>query len=157
MDTVENAVVDKITGICNNYANKEDLVKISKQKIREKNENISYNQELENIKTKISNVTSSIDNIYNDKLNGILSEDDFIRIYESKKEEKENLLKRINEISSYINNNFINEDELTKKIIDKFLDSKKITREILTDLIKKIEIDQKKYIYIYFKFKSLND
>ncbi|MEG0873557.1 MAG: hypothetical protein RSG48_06390, partial [Clostridia bacterium] len=101
MDTVENAVVDKITGICNNYANKEDLVKISKQKIREKNENISYNQELENIKTKISNVTSSIDNIYNDKLNGILSEDDFIRIYESKKEEKENLLKRINEISSY--------------------------------------------------------
>ncbi|MEG1141655.1 MAG: hypothetical protein RSE41_04275 [Clostridia bacterium] len=157
MDTVENAVVDKITGICNNYANKEDLVKISKQKIREKNENISYNQELENIKTKISNVTSSIDNIYNDKLNGVLSEDDFIRIYERKKEEKENLLKRINEISSYINNNFINEDELTKKIIDKFLDSKKITREILTDLIKKIEIDQKKYIYIHFKFKSLND
>ncbi|MEG2235745.1 MAG: hypothetical protein RR144_04840 [Clostridia bacterium] len=157
MDTVEKAVVDKITGICNNYANKEDLVKISKQKIREKNENISYNQELENIKTKISNVTSSIDNIYNDKLNGVLSEDDFIRIYERKKEEKENFLKRINEISSYINNNFINEDELTKKIIDKFLDSKKITREILTDLIKKIEIDENKNIYIYFKFKSLND
>lgn len=153
MDIVEKTVTDKILDILNNFSNKDDLIKVIKQKIEEKRQKISLQKEIEDYKIKLNKISLEVDSIYNDKLSGILSQDDFVRIYERKKQEKENLKKRIDKLNMHIQNNVINEDELVKNIVSKFKNLKQINREILCDLVDRIEIDENKKIYVYFKFK----
>lgn len=120
-------------------------------------------KETENLKKYLENLTFEIDSIYSDKLNGILSEDDFKRIYERKKLEKKTILEKIKKIKNYVKNNIIDEDEMSREIVQKFLDiiqnatTSNITKEILTDLVDKVEIDNNKNIYIYFKFKRFEN
>lgn len=157
MDIVEKAVNNKIISILNNFFDKDNLVKVAKTKIEEKRKSISLEKEIQEYETKINKISLEIDNIYDDKLSSIITEDDFIRIYKRKKLEKENLQKKIEEIKLHIEKNIVNEDELVKKIVTKFQDLKQINREILCDLVDRIEIDKNKKIYIYFKFKSLQE
>ena len=84
MDIVEKTVTDKILDILNNFANEDDLIKVTKQKIEEKRQKISLEKEIEDYKTKLNKISLEVDSIYNDKLSGILSQDDFVRIYERK-------------------------------------------------------------------------
>lgn len=120
-------------------------------------------KETENLKKYLEKLTFEIDSIYSDKLNGILSEDDFKRIYERKKLEKKTILEKIKKIKNYVKNNIIDEDEMSREIVQKFLDiiqnatTSNITKEILTDLVDKVEIDNNKNIYIYFKFKRFEN
>ena len=46
--------------------------------------------------------------------------------------------------------------DMIKNIIDKNKNNTKINREILNSLVDKIEIDNSKKIYIYFKFRKEN-
>lgn len=157
MDIVEKAVNSKIISILNNFFDKDNFINITKTKIEEKKKNMCLKQEIQEYETKVNKISLEIDNIYDDKLSGIITEDDFIRIYKRKKQEKENLKNKIEEMKLHIEKNIINEDELVKRIINKFQNLKQINREILFDLVDRIEIDKNKKIYIYFKFKSLQE
>lgn len=157
MDAVEKVVNDKILSILDKFLNKDNLIKVTKQKIEEKKKRISFESKIETYKIKLNKISLEIDSIYNDKLAGILSEDDFIRIYERKKQEKENLQKKIDEIQLHIKKNVTNEHELIKNIVNEFQGLKQINREILNNLIDRIEIDKDKNIYIIFKFKSFEN
>lgn len=155
MDIVEKVVSDKIICILNNFFDKDNLINVIKTKIEEKKKNLSFEKEVQECENKMNKIHLEIDSIYDDKLSGILSNDDFIRIYQRKKQEKENLQNKMDEMKQKIKENIINEDELVKNIVIKFQNLKQINREILYDLVDKIEIDKNKKIYIYFKFKSL--
>lgn len=157
MDIVEKEVNNKIISILNNYFNKNAFIKIAKTKIDENRKSNAFEKDLQEYETKIKKISLEIDSIYDDKLSGIICEDDFIRIYTRKKQEKENLQKKIEQIQINIENNIINEDEIIEKILTKFQNLKKINREMLCDLVDKIEIDRNKQVYIYFKFKSLQE
>lgn len=156
MDIVEKTVNNKIISIFNNFFDKDYLIKITKTKIEEKKKSISLEKEVQEYEAKINKISLEIDSIYDDKLSGILSEDDFIRIYQRKKQDKKNLQKKIDEMKLHIEKNVINEDELSQNIVTKFQNLKQINREILCDLVDRIEIDKNKKIYVYFKFKSPN-
>lgn len=157
MDTVEKVVNNKIISILNSFFDKNNLIKVTKAKIEEKKKGISFEKEIQEYETKINKISLEIDSIYNDKLSDIITEEDFVRIYKRKKQEKENLQNKIEEMKLTIKKNIVNEDELVKKIVTKFQDLKQINREILYDLVDRIEIDKDKKIYIYFKFKSLQE
>lgn len=157
MDIVEKAVNDKILSILYKFFNEGNLIQVTKQKIIDAKKCISFESEIENYKTKLNKISLEIDSIYNDKLSGLLSEDDFIRIYERKKQEKENLQKKIDEIKLHIENSVINEDELIKNIVSNFQGLEQVNREILNNLVDRIEIDKNKNIYIKFKFKSIEN
>lgn len=104
---------------------------------------------------KISQLNIKIDNLYEDKLNGILGVDDFQRMYVdtlNKKEELENLIKqqeKEKEEASY-------EIDLNK-IVKDFTQMKDITREMIVSLVDKITVTQDKKIRIYYKFNILNE
>ena len=138
------------------FNSNDELTIVARQKLEEQKSKNTYLTELEECKTKLSKLSTDIDNIYNDKLSGILSQDDFTRIYERKKQEKLSLQNRIETLNSHTQNNIVNEDELINKLIQKFNSNLTINREILTDLVDRIEIDDKKKVYIYFKFRCLN-
>lgn len=156
MDYVENIVVNKIKKICNSYLDKENIKNVTKLKIEELKNKNTYSKDLESFNLMLNKLIVEIDNIYEDKLNGLLSQDDFERIYKRKKEEKENLTKKINELKLRTESNYFDESELLNEIITKYSKIENVNRELLTNLVDKIEIDDNKKIYIYFKFKSLN-
>lgn len=154
MDYVEKIVLDKIKTILQNFNEKDKMIDVTKQKLEEQRKKNIYIKELEESKIKLSKLVLEIDNLYNDKLSGLLSQDDFTRIYERKKQEKLHIQNRIYILESHINNNIVNEDELIDKLIEKFNTNLTINRELLTDLVDRIEIDENKKVYVYFKFKS---
>lgn len=156
MDYVEKLVTDKLKTILQNFNEKDKMINVTKQKLEEQKQNNLYITGLQECKTKLSKLDLEVDSIYNDKLSGILSQDDFTRIYERKKQEKVQIQNRIDILESHINNNIVNEDELINKLIEKFNSNLTINREILTDLVDRIEIDENKKVYVYFKFRTLN-
>lgn len=153
MDYVEKIVTDKIKEILQNFNKKSEIItKIAKKLKDEKRTNV-YMKELEEYNNRLSKVLLEIDSIYNDKLNNTLSQDDFIRIYERKNKEKYQIQKSIDNLEKLLKCNFIEEENI-KKAIEEFNSNMVITREILVKLINKIEIDQNKQIYIFFRFKQ---
>lgn len=155
MDIVERAVISKIKSICKKYTDKEKLSQIAKVKVESRKNCLLYTEKLDELSNKLNRISVSVDSIYEDKLNGILTEEDFSRIYNKKKQEKINILNKIDEIKMHIGNKSIDENEILEKIVDKFLKMKTINREILVELVDKIEVDNNKKVYVYFKFRSL--
>ena len=100
-----------------------------------------------------------------DKLNGIISEEDYIRIYQKlifgrtklniqKKEIEKNL--NLAE-KTLTNKESIQKRQELEKLIDDFLKLEQIDKIYLYLLINKIEIDKDKKVYIYFNFSKLNN
>lgn len=156
MDYIENIVVNKIKAILENFNEKDKMIDIAKQKIKEQKQEKLYIDALVECKSRLSKISLEIDSIYNDKLSGVLSQDDFERIYERKKQEKVEIQNKIENLELSIDTNTIDEEKLINNLIKKFKTTLIISREILCDLIDKIEIDENKKVYIYFKFKTLN-
>ena len=152
MDYVEKLVTDKLKKIFQNFSEKDKMITVTKQLLKEQRQNSSYTRELEEYKSRLSKLVLEIDNIYNDKLNGLLLLDDFARIYKRKSQEKLQIQNKVDILKSYVNNYIINEDEFIKNLIKKFNFELTINRPILTDLVDRIEIDRNKKVYVYFKY-----
>ena len=99
--------------------------------------------------------------MYIDKLNGIISTEDYMRFYNRFSNEKKELTdkqydlkKRIIDIKAQEEQNVDNQQ--VKDIINEFLEMKEIDKVMLYRLINYIEIDTNKNIYIHFNFNHLN-
>ncbi len=157
MDHVEQLVINKLKELFQNFNDIDKMTDITKQKIEEQKQNANYISELEKCNITYSRLTLEIDNIYNDKLSGILSNDDFNRIYEKKRHEKELIQNKIIKLKSNSQNYIINKDSLINNLIEKFNSNLTINRAILINLVDKIEIDENKKVYVYFNFKNSNE
>ena len=95
-----------------------------------------------------------IDSLYEDKLNKVISAEDFERLYNNKINERDEKKKQLVEFE---NMNFERNIVDYEKIMTEFLKAENITNYMLTSLIDKIEIDDKKQVTINYKFSPLND
>ncbi len=155
-EKLTNEVINTIKTRLKKYLEEEKYFELAKGI---KNTTTYKKNKIQNIITgtqnKISHLNIKIDNLYEDKLNGILGADDFQRMYVdtlNKKEELENSIKQLEkqkEEASY-------EIDLNK-IVKDFIEMKDITREIIVSLVDKITVTQDKKIRIYYKFSVLNE
>ena len=104
---------------------------------------------------KIESLTSNLDRMYMDKLSGILSEDDFQRIYCKVKSDRAKLEDQLRELEKKKESPAKAEDE-AKALVQRFLESACASRELLVSLIERIELSEDKQLYIKFRFKQLN-
>ena len=109
------------------------------------------------------NINRKLDNLYEDKLNGILMDMDFKRISEKFIIEREKLINekskltdRLQEFQSHQLANNKSDEKQMNKIINEFLEMKEISKSCLFRLIDKIEIDKDKNVFITFNFAPLN-
>lgn len=142
------------------YTDKSRLEKIYKKYKASKNNNISkYEKELRQIDTRINTLSNQIDSIYFDKLNHIISENDYFRYTNKIIRERDILESQKKEIVKLINNTKEKQDIGTKeemeKLINEFLNT--ISKKSLYMLIDNIEIDENKNVFINFAFRSLNE
>ena len=138
----EKHIIYVVKKICKIYADKEIFYSIY-EKYQNKTLDIreGYRKKVEQIDKAIFEINNNLDKMYMDKLQGIILEEDYIRVSQKFIFDRTNLIKQKKEL-----------DEL----IENFLKLEQIDKLYLYRLINKIEIDKDKNVYIYFNFSKLN-
>ncbi len=156
---LENEILKDIKKKCKDYlkiSNFEELLKNN-----DKMNKIQLNLEKQLTKTKndIKEHTIFVDELYKDKLKGLIDEEMFKRQYNNIRAETLNLKEKANEIKRELNiikNKIANKDNMRyKSIIKEFLSLNNPSKKLLSSLIDKIVIDEEKNVNIYYKIKPL--
>ena len=154
-DELEKIIINSLINICLNYINKDKVKNNVLNKLIEDNK-FNNNKELEIITNDIKQINDNLDIIYIDKLNKKITEEQFGRV-KIKLENQLNIKqKKYNELNNSINDN-INEEAKNKmisKYVNKFLVMKEPGRELIINLIDKIEIFEDKTINIRVCFNN---
>ena len=160
---LEPLILDKIANIFEKYLNSNEFNnKEALKKLIDSQENKSkFIQNYENIQKELECINKKISTLYSDKLNGLIEAQDYAIFSEGLLKERHRLEeiklqteKEINEFDSKSNDNII-EDKM-KKILNNIVKNKNFTRDILQQIVNKIEIDKDKNILIHFNFFELN-
>ena len=155
-DVLEKIILNTLKELCLNYIDKKNIKEETLKNINNDNKQ-SIKKEISILENEINNINSNLDNIYLDKLNKVITEEQFNRV----KIKLENELKikqdRYIELVSNINeknNNEMNHKQI-EKFIDEFLSIKNPSRELIVNLVDKIEIFEDKNINIKVTFNNL--
>lgn len=162
-DIFEEKALNKISEILELYINskafKDEATLIRLIETQSNKGNIT--KKLEKLNTDLGIVNKKISTLYNDKLNGLLEEQDFKLFSQGLVNERHRIEKIISEVQEELKN--LNEDTTNnriksdmQKVIKKLLKSKEYTKEVLNQLVNKIEIDKDSRAVIYFNFYELN-
>ena len=164
-EKLERHIIGIVEKICRIYANKEVFTRVY-EKYQNKTLDIreGYRNKLSQINKSINEINSDLDNMYMDKLRGILQEEDYIRVSQKLNfertelnEQKKELDQKLSQTEEKVDNkNKAKEEKKLDKLIEDFLKLEKIDKIYLYRLINKIDIDKDKNIYIYFNFSKLN-
>ena len=141
------------------YADKDDLKKVYTDYKNNKNISIAkYKKEIKLIDSKITNISSQVDNIYFDKINHVISQEDYFRYTNKIINERDSLINQKNEINKTINSIKQKQSKFSEKemneTINEFLNNP--SKKSIYRLIDNIEIDENKKIDIHFAFNKLN-
>ena len=151
-DELEKAIMNSLTEICLNYMNKEEIKNNTLNNLTKDNK-INNKKELETLTNDMKQINDNLDIIYIDKLNKKITEEQFERLKVKLENELKIKQKRYNELN-HINNKF-NEESRNKTLngyMDKFLSMKEPNRELIVNLIDRIEIFGNKTINIKVSF-----
>lgn len=156
-EKLEEALLEVIRNTCKKYLNKLDVSEISKS--INKKDNSEVNNNINDLRKQEKALISKLDMLYQDKFNGIVSEEMYLRI----SRETENSLVRIREkiqsLQDAKNDKKVNKNDL-KNYEDKIrelIDIDNPSRELIGALIDKIIIDKDRNIEIMYKFSILNN
>lgn len=151
---VTDAVLGKLREVCTEYLNEAELLPIAEKAVSEAKNKDNTEGERAALQGKLDTLTVNLDKVYMDKLSGLLSEDDFRRIYTRVKqeqaatEEKLALMKK----PEYSPNE---QKELAKELVQRFIENSYVNREVLVSLIERVELTEDKEVIIKFRFREL--
>jgi len=160
----EKRILEIVKQVCKIYANREMLEETYK-KVKDKSIDLvaSVKNQIEILDIKISDINKNLDSLYNDKLNGILQDVDFVRISrkfvkerEKIESERKELTDRFQSLQGHQSIKSQNDEKIMNKAINEFLEMKEVDKSCLFRLIDKIEIDKDKNVFISFNFAPLN-
>ena len=152
-DELEKVIISSLTNMCLNYVNKDKIKNNVLNNLKEKNKT-NNKKELEMISNDIKQINDNLDVIYIDKLNKKITEEQFERVKIKLENELTIKQKKYNELNINFNDNINEEskDKMIKEYISKFLSMKEPSRELIINLIDRIEIFEDKTINIKVSF-----
>lgn len=160
----EKRILEIVRQVCRIYINRKMLEETYK-KVKDKSIDlvVSIKKKIEIIDMKITDINKNLDSLYNDKLNGILVDTDFIRISgkfvkerEKLESERKELTDKFQTLQGHQSIKAKYNEEQMSKTINEFLEMKEIDKSSLFRVIDKIEIDKDKNVFISFNFAPLN-
>ena len=140
----------------------EELINIYKNAEEKANSRIVVlKKQLEDLKDKLEKNDSTMDEVYSDKINKIISIDDFNKYYGKLQKQKNSILVEIRQIESKIQeiekgNEHIDYKEI-KEIANTVILSENPNREQYSKLIEKVEFDSEKNITVTFTFGEIEN
>ena len=156
-DVLEKVIIETLRELCLNYIDKKKVKEEILKNINNDNKQ-SIKKEISILETETNNINNNLDNIYLDKLNKVITEEQFNRVKIKLENELKIKQNRYIELASNINeknNNEINNEKIDK-FIDAFLSMEKSTRELIINLVDRIEIFEDKNINIKVTFADFN-
>ena len=148
-DELEKIIINSLTNLYLNNIDK-NIIKYNILNNFNKNNELQNKKELKILSNNIKQLNNNLDTIYIDKLNKKITEEQYIRVKDILENELNIKTKKYNDLNNNVNTN-INE-KIVNKYIDNFLSMKKHSRELIINLIDKIEIFDDKTINIKVTF-----
>lgn len=146
-------VLEQLKIILNKYANKEGMRELCYERINCERKQKELQKEIEYYKNKTKSITLAIKNLYLDKTNSIISGEEFIELKAGLENDKNKYDEEIKDIKEKLKQNKHQKDtDDIENIIKQFLDFKNPSKQVLMELIKKIEIMENKQIKVYLNF-----
>ncbi len=152
VDTVTEAVLNKTKEVCKRYFDIREMYDILEQEYKKAKRKKHAEDTVEAVASRIGNLTGKLDKIYADKLSGILSESDFIRIYRCVEEERAQLQEKLAALKKEAPEDEKESGVSFKELAGKFLNTAKTNKELIFSLINRVEITKDQEVLIYFSF-----
>lgn len=154
VDTVTDAVVSKVREVCQSYLDADKLLPLAENALKENEKQNQTEQQFTEIQKKIDLMTANLDRMYTDRLEGLLPEADFQRIFNRIKLERRQLELQQEELLSLLKTPLNNSDK-AKELVQNFLESACTSRELLINLVDRVELDKEKHLEIHFRIPEL--
>lgn len=154
--TVTDAVIDKVREVCRAYLNPDELLPMAREAVENSRKQSSLETELQAVQSKIDSLTANLDRMYTDRLNGLLPEEDFQRIFNRAKLDRKLLEKKRQELELRKKSSVRPEDR-AKELVQRFIETAGESRELLVSLIERVELTEDKEVIIKFRFAQLEE
>lgn len=151
--TVTEAVIERTREVCEAYLNPERLRPIAAAAVAASGRVDGREEELSALHARIDSMTAHLDRMYMDRLNGLLADVDFERLYRRIKAERTALEEKLRELEAQKKNPVPIEDR-ARELVQQFLHCAFTSRELLVSLIERIELTEAKEIIIRFRFRE---
>ena len=155
----EEQMIEVLREVCKEYKNRKKLEEIAKQTKSKKTQEFDIQKQIDSFKQNIEKETRKLEVMYEDRLAGIISLEEYMknanRIKEIVKSYEQGVKEFEQELSGEKNND--NNKSRLDNLVEDFLKIKKPTKEIIREFIEKIEIHSDKQVDIYFNFKPLQE
>lgn len=153
-ETVNEAVLAKVREVCQAYLHPDQLRPIAEEAVENAGKEASCKAEMQALQSKITALTANLDQMYMDRLSGLLSEEDFQRIYQKARTDRTVLDDRLKNLQEQTKQPASTEEK-ARVLVKQFLDAALASRELLVSLIERVELTEDKQIIIRFRFREL--
>ena len=145
-DILEDKILELLKEYCLKYMDKKSILNRVINTNNDKQNNLKY---IKNLEKEISNINDNLDSIYIDRLNKNISEEQFNRVKIKLETELNIKLDKIKELKKEkTQNNNIDRENYIREV----LELNNISRDIIVNLIDRIEIFEDKQINLILKF-----
>lgn len=162
-ENLETKVLDKISNVFEKYltSNAFSHYELLENLIKSQSNKGKLTEKLEQINNQLNTVNKKIATLYNDKLNGLIEEQDYSSFSENLLKERhklEELMEKTKEEIEEFEKNYDGKqiESKLKKVIKRIVDGRELKKEDLQQLVNMIEIDENKNVLIHFNFYELN-
>ena len=155
----EEQMLEVLRGVCREYKNKKKLEEIAKQTKSKQTQEFDIKKQIDSFKQNIEKETRKLEVMYEDRLAGIISLEEYMKNANRIKEIVKSYEQSIKEFEQELfgESNKTKSKSRLDNLIEEFLNMDKPTKEIIREFIEKIEIHSDKQVDIYFNFKPLQE
>ncbi|MFV0250287.1 MAG: recombinase family protein [Bacilli bacterium] len=152
-NSFEERIIEEIKSVCENFILDIDINRL-KANIKLKDETIDKNLQINELNKKIGSLQNKLDVLYEDKFNGIISSDMYLRLSKTCEKEISELKYSLSLLQKEKKSEKHEVYDIEKKIKE-IINIKEPSRELLNCLIDKIIIDENRNIEIKYNFKEV--
>ncbi|MFB2011186.1 recombinase family protein [Flintibacter sp. P01028] len=154
--TVTDAVIRKVREVCRAYLDPDELLPMAQEAVEHAQKQSSLETELQAIQARINSLTANLDRMYTDRLNGLLPEEDFQRIFGRVKLEREQLEEK-RQALEFQKKSPVRSEDRARELVQRFIETAGESRELLVSLIERVELTEDKEVIIKFRFAQLDE
>ena len=150
---VRQAVWEKLSAVISDALSREELPAIASDMVEKHRWEAESESSRAGIERRVRTLTAQGDQMYLDKLRGVLTEGDFLRLFTRVKEERERLTALLEETVP-AEAEKIDKASLCVSLTERFLDSLSDSRETLAALLRRIELTRDRELILFFRCSS---
>lgn len=153
--TVTDAVVAKVREVCQACLKPDELLPMAREAVENAGKGSGLKMELQDLQSRIDSLTAKLDRMYTDRLNGLLPEADFQRIFSRIKGEREQLEEKRKALA-FQQKSPVSSEDRARELVQRFIETAGESRELLVSLIERVELTEDKEVIIKFRFAQLD-